>query len=172
MLGSFEPVIATLGILGTLICWFEWHRILQLAEKIFQSKKTILNKVLAFADNVALTFKLDNLDLIRATGLSTLMHFMHIYMYYIIALSLNVDINFSYLCVVVPIVNVASSLPISINGIGVRESLLILLLSQHLSSAGTTIAPETAVLIGILVTFIVTMVSGIGGVLCSMLKRS
>ena len=186
VLGNFEVILAVLGILATLVCWFGGAEILHIVANFLQSKKSghdsgdapanlgnFRDKILSFADDIALTFKLSHLNLAKATLLSVIMHFMHIYMYYIIATSLGVHINFSYLCVIVPVVNVASSLPISINGIGVRESLLILLSAEQVTNAvGTApIAPETAVLTGILFTLIVTLVSGIGGIFCSLVSK-
>jgi uncharacterized membrane protein YbhN (UPF0104 family) len=143
-------ILASVGIFCAVFSWFYLSQILVFLSNFSQKLKD-------FTIGITSTFKLSHLDLLKATVLSVSMHVLHICMYYLLAKSLAVEIPFAYLCVVIPIVNVASSLPISINGIGVRESLLIFLFSE------VQVAPETAALTGVLFTLIVTIVSGLGG---------
>jgi uncharacterized membrane protein YbhN (UPF0104 family) len=153
--GSFENLLAIVGIICTILGWFYCPKIITWA-----CSKISLPQV---PSGIFSTFTLTSPNLLKATALSASMHLLHILMYYLLARSLSIEIPFSYLCIVVPIVNVASSLPISVNGIGVRESLLVLLLSE---SAIVSISTETAFLTGVLFTLIVTIVSGIGGLVC------
>jgi uncharacterized protein (TIRG00374 family) len=163
-------LLAIVGIICTLLGWFYCSKIINVFSNFLchsnrWSHPLIIkycDKLKTIATELTLTFKLTYWDLIKATALSALMHLGHILMYYLLAQSLNMNLPFSYLCIVVPIVNVASSLPISINGLGVRESLLVLLLS---TSQISNVSPELAVLIGVLFTLIVTIISGIGGVI-------
>ncbi|MDR2337922.1 MAG: flippase-like domain-containing protein [Deltaproteobacteria bacterium] len=146
--------LASIGIFCAIFGWFYLSQILVFCSKFSQKLKGIVV-------GLTLTFRLTHLDLLKATVLSVSMHTLHIFIYYLLAKSLGVEVNFSYFCVVVPIVNVASSLPISINGIGIRESLLILLLAE------VQVAAATAALLGVLFTVIVTIISGLGGLVGS-----
>jgi uncharacterized membrane protein YbhN (UPF0104 family) len=150
--------LASIGIVCAIFGWFYLAQILVFFSKFNQKLKDLVVAL-------TLTFRLTHLDLLKTTALSVSMHILHIFMYYLLAQSLGLNIPFLYFCVVVPIVNVASSLPISINGLGVRESLLILLLAE------VQVAAASAALIGVLFTVIVTIVSGLGGLVGYRLMR-
>ena len=61
---------------------------------------------------------------------SFLIKFPHIFAFYFIALSLNINLNLIQSAWLFSIVSVASLLPISFSGLGIREGAVIVLLSQ------------------------------------------
>ena len=77
----------------------------------------------------------------------------------LMAYGLGVSIPWSVLLVVVPFVNIVSSLPISWMGLGVRENAYIFFLTPLFLSS------EQAIAFGALWLLAVTVTSGIGGML-------
>ena len=65
--------------------------------------------------------------LAQITVYSIVFHLSQIFIYALVAHGLGVPIPFSLLLATVPLINIASCLPISINGIGVREGLAVAL---------------------------------------------
>jgi len=56
--------------------------------------------------------------------------FINIFQYYLLALSLNLNISYFFLLSIMPLVNLMDTLPISFSGIGTRDITLIFFLSQ------------------------------------------
>ncbi len=92
-------------------------------------------------------------------GISIIFQFICVIFTYLVALSLGVDLNIFYLFLAIPIIALISMIPISINGIGVRESAYAIFLSQ------IGISTTTAVVISVVGFAITTLVSLTGGVL-------
>lgn len=67
--------------------------------------------------------------LIKAFGISVLIHVVNIFGLYLSLLALDVDAGISFASVVYPVVSVMLLLPISISGIGVRDATLAVLFS-------------------------------------------
>lgn len=95
--------------------------------------------------------------LLKVSAVSVLVHALQIGMHFVIAKDLHTGLSLLFLIAVVPIVNIASSLPFSINGIGVRESLYLLFFVPLGVSA------EVAVAFGAIWLVSVTLVSALGG---------
>ncbi len=96
---------------------------------------------------------------IKATCLSVIVHSAQILMHLVIARDLHTGLSLAFLFAVVPLVNIASSLPISVNGIGVREALYLLFLVPQ------GVSPEVAVAFGAIWLVSVSLVSALGGLL-------
>ena len=111
------------------------------------------------AINAAKAFPAKPKPFLLATFVSCIFHFSQIFVHVMILNELNVHIELPYLLATVPFVNVISSLPISMNGIGVREGLYIFFF------APLGITNETAVAIGLLWLFTVTVISALCGII-------
>ncbi|MBL7662090.1 flippase-like domain-containing protein [bacterium] len=147
-----HPVVIGLTALATLILgWLIGPSILL---KLFPGP----HKLSRLAKSVRQAFPMQLNVVIPATAISALFHLSQIYMVYLIAQKLGAPLSFTYLLATVPVVNVITSLPISINGLGVRESLFLTLFSPM----GTT--NEQCIAIGALWLVAVTVVAAIGGV--------
>ena len=96
--------------------------------------------------------------LLFVSFLSLLFHLTQISLHMLMAYGLGVSIPWGVLLVVVPFVNIVSSLPISWMGLGVRENAYIFFLSPLFLSH------EQAIAFGALWLLSVTVASGIGGI--------
>jgi glycosyltransferase 2 family protein len=72
--------------------------------------------------------------IILITVISVVFHLVQISLHWVMADGIGAHIPWAYLLVVIPFVNIFSSLPIGWNGLGVRESAYIFFLSPHLIS--------------------------------------
>jgi uncharacterized membrane protein YbhN (UPF0104 family) len=109
---------------------------------------------------VAAIFPRDTRTLAVITGLSVIFHVTQILLHAIMATALGCEIPLATLFVVIPLVNIASSLPISWNGLGVRENSYMF----FLTSAPALVTKEQAAAFGAIWLLAVTVTSAIGGI--------
>jgi uncharacterized protein (TIRG00374 family) len=102
-------------------------------------------------------FPRDRSTMIFASFLSLCFHLAQISLHLLMALALNVEIPWLVLLVVVPFVNIVSSLPISWMGLGVRENAYIFFLVPLF------LTREEAVAFGAIWLLAVTVTSAMGG---------
>ncbi len=107
--------------------------------------------------NVAAVFPRRLPALALITLLSVVFHTLQISLHAVMAYGVGATISWATLLVVIPFVNIASSLPISWNGLGVREKSYIFFLAPAIISI------EQAVAFGALWLLAVTTASAIGG---------
>jgi uncharacterized membrane protein YbhN (UPF0104 family) len=114
---------------------------------------------------VAAIFPRDPKTLGIITALSVLFHTVQILLHGAMAVGVGAQIPWATLFIVIPLVNIVSSLPISWNGLGVREKSYI----YFLTAAPAILSTEQAVAFGALWLMAVTITSAIGGIvaLCS-----
>lgn len=98
-------------------------------------------------------------------SVAVLFHLVQISIYYLITLLCGYPVGMEHLFVVIPLVNIASSLPLSWMGLGVRENLLSLLLAPLFLTA------EQAVVLGAIWFIGVTVSSAIGGVVAVLSRK-
>ncbi|MFK7889209.1 MAG: lysylphosphatidylglycerol synthase transmembrane domain-containing protein [Granulosicoccus sp.] len=99
--------------------------------------RAVLSVVLPNKINRALAKLYECLDLYRdrrltlyfSLLLSLIFQLLRVMMVYLLARSLSLDVSFEYLLVVVPIASFAQMIPISIYGVGIRESAMVTLLA-------------------------------------------
>lgn len=94
------------------------------------------------------------------TALSVIFHCTQILLHAVMAHAVGAQIPLATLFVVIPLVNIASSLPISWNGLGVRENSYI----YFLTAAPALVSAEQAAAFGALWLVAVTVTSAIGGI--------
>lgn len=104
-------------------------------------------------------YKSDKKNLFFIYMIALLAQFIVLIYYYVIILSLNLNIPFLYLMIVVPLICILEMLPISINGIGIRECAALFFFTK------VGVAPHLAVLIGLINFLLRTIVSLIGGII-------
>lgn len=88
-------------------------------EKIHLKTREVYKKIHSFGRSRSLFFKL--------VILSMLIQSLRILMHYFVSRSLGVDVSFKYFFFIIPFIAILSSLPISIGGIGIRESVGMIL---------------------------------------------
>ena len=107
------------------------------AAMMSESCRSLLGKLLPTRINLALAKFYECMDLYRDNKgtlvvsfcLSLLFQLFRVVMVYFLARSLSIDVSFTYLIVVVPVALFVQMLPISVYGIGVRESAMVALLA-------------------------------------------
>lgn len=109
---------------------------------------------------VAAIFPRDIGVLSLITAISVVFHCTQILLHAVMANAVGAQIPLATLFVVIPLVNIASSLPISWNGLGVRENSYI----YFLTAAPALVSAEQAAAFGALWLLAVTATSAIGGI--------
>jgi len=102
--------------------------------------------------------------LLATVGLSVIIQFMFAVYFGIVAYALNVAIDVRYFILFLPIISLATALPISIGGLGVREATMVYLF------AGVGVAAEDVVAVGLTAQLIATLFSCWGGLVLLLRK--
>ncbi len=136
--------------LGIVSGWFLGPLIIR---AVLPVENRFRQKVLAISDTFPRKFDV----LFRISAISVAFHLLQITLHSVMAKAVGADIPFHLLLVVIPFVNIVSTLPISWNGLGVRENAYKFFLVPALLS------PEQAVTFGALWLSAVTVASAIGG---------
>lgn len=95
---------------------------------------------------------------VAATGLSVVVQGANVALLWLVGKALGLDVPFAYYVVMVPMVSLLTMLPISVNGIGIREGATIL----FLAAAG--ISEAQAISLSVLWFMVFTMASLLGGI--------
>jgi len=109
-------------------------------------------------------FPRDPKTLIFITAISVVFHLVQISLHAVMAAGMGVAIPFTTLLLVIPFVNIVCSLPISWNGLGVREKAY----TYFLATAPAIVSYEQAVAFGAIWLLAVTVSSAIGGIVAMM----
>lgn len=109
---------------------------------------------------VAAIFPRDLKTIALISAISFVFHCTQILLHSLMASAVHAEIPLSTLFVVIPLVNIASSLPISWNGLGVRENSYM----YFLTAAPALVSAEQATAFGALWLLAVTVTSAVGGI--------
>lgn len=109
-------------------------------------------------------FPRDLKTLIIITGISIIFHLTQISLHAVMAAGMGIHIPFTTLLLVIPFVNIVCSLPISWNGLGVREQAY----TYFLMTTPAIVSYEQAVAFGAIWLLAVTVSSAIGGIVAIM----
>jgi uncharacterized membrane protein YbhN (UPF0104 family) len=96
--------------------------------------------------------------IVQGILLSVIVHLIQVWMHVVMGRALNLTIPFSYCLILYPLVGTFAAIPISLNGIGLREGGYIFLLGL----IGVT--PENGVAFGLLLFTIIALDSLVGGI--------
>lgn len=152
ILGNLAIPFSILAIVSISLAWLFGPKLLT---RIFPAS----HRFGASAISIANAFPKERDTFLRASLISVSFHFVQIFMNLLIAKELAVDVPLGYLFAVVPLINIASAMPISVNGLGIRETGYIFLL------APLGVSNEVAVAFGAIWILVVTLVSSLGGAL-------
>lgn len=137
--------------LGFLFGW----RLLPLLNRFLQRRERPMIKNLLLALE---TYGSTGQILLKAIILSLIVHFLQAWIQILLGRALDLEIPWSYCLILYPLVGIFSALPVSFNGIGLREGGYLFLLRQ------IGISSEKAIAFGLLFFVIVALDSLIGGV--------
>lgn len=105
-------------------------------------------------------FPRDPKTLLVITGISIVFHLTQISLHAVMAAGMGIEIPYTTLLLVIPFVNIVCSLPISWNGLGVRERAY----TYFLTATPAIVSYEQAVAFGAIWLLAVTVSSAIGGI--------
>lgn len=104
--------------------------------------------------------------LMQSMGISLIVQVLAIMVVWLSALAIRLDIPFGVFLIFVPIVNISIMLPISINGVGIRENLYELLFQPLGVAASMSVSIS-------LLSYLAFLIAGLpGGIVYSMYKRA
>ncbi len=142
-------LIATGG--GIAIGWFIAPAIVL---KILPSHSRFRPKV----ETILAAFPRKPLTILKITAISFTFHMVQISLHRVMGLAVGVEIPWSVLLVTIPFVNILGTLPISWNGVGVREK------GYQFVLVPAGVQPEHAIAFGAMWLLAVTVSSAIGGI--------
>lgn len=131
-----------------------------MAFKLIPAKSPFLEKLRALNE----AFPKAPVPLLLASLISVLFHSLQLFNVYLMGKAYGVTIPLEYILVAVPLVNIASTLPISWNGLGVRENGFVYFMAPAI------IAPTQALAFGAIWLVAVTITSALGGVIAFLTK--
>ena len=150
-------VLITLYLLGNLVLFHAWiHRKIssflkkRSLEQIEAKMELVYSGLNAFRGNTR--------SILVALLLSLLIQFITVVVVWVAALSIEIDAPFKIFMIFVPLINLSIMVPLTINGIGLRESLFYLLFSQ------IGLPVETSVSLS-LVTFSIYLLTAMPGLI-------
>jgi uncharacterized membrane protein YbhN (UPF0104 family) len=152
---NLEPglLIALAGVGAVLVAgWFIGPA---LAPKLIPAGNRYRQKI----DLMTRVFPRSSRTIVLISAISACFHCLQISLHGLMAYALGASIGWAVLFAVVPFVNIASSLPISWNGLGVREASYAALLVPR-----GILTSEQALAFGAIWLFAVTCTSAIGGI--------
>lgn len=158
---SLQPFFIWILILFSVGIFGGWFLLPYLVDRFLSGTHALRTKI----ELVTKVISNNRKTLIYITSLSILFHCLQISLHKLIGYSLGLDIPWSYLFVFVPFINIVSTLPISWNGLGVREQAY----AAFFVPAGI-LSVEDAVAFGTLWLIAVTICSAVGGLVAVMTK--
>jgi len=160
-----------LTILSLFSCWVLLFFLLfneKLMEKVtwlikFMLPENVKAKIRGIYTGIN-EFKNHKKILVKVFLLSLITQMLRILVHYVTARSIGVNLNIMYFIIFIPIIALISSLPISIGGIGVRESSAVALFSQIWPVQADIVAFE-------FFAFLIGVISALPGGIIFMLRR-
>ncbi|OVE80432.1 hypothetical protein BVY02_00170 [bacterium J17] len=150
VLGPYAVILACAAVVSLAFAWVWGPKLLV---KIFPLEHKHGRSAVLAAEAFPRKIK----PFLKATLISVFFHFIQISMNYVIARELGAPLSLAYLIATVPLVNAASSLPLSINGLGIRDAMYLFLFMP------VGVSREAAVSFGVIWIVTVTLVSAVGG---------
>lgn len=165
-------IIAKLLIIATVCMFIGWILLLNLhhiIKKMVSVKNKLLQKFIikyeAFSEGLNI-MNYPKHTIRTGFVVSTIGNILTIIALYFVVLSLGLQIGILTLLIVFPLVSVISMIPISLGGIGIRESAFVFLLSDY------SVSTINAVAISVLYFSSIVFLGIIGGIIFSLSKYS
>jgi len=156
---SYWPVFI-LGFLVIATIFFLWREGIDLdflEEKIpFRFGKALIRKISTVLD-ILVQFRSHPWPLLKVIGWGLALQLLFILHYYLLAVSFYLNLPFSFFMVVIPVIFLLSMLPVSINGIGLRENLFVYFFAKM------AVSPEKSLAIAWMAFVMILFYALIGG---------
>jgi uncharacterized membrane protein YbhN (UPF0104 family) len=163
-IGALFSIFVQPAVLGPWVVPGCIATVLALSAMWFLGPKTVVRflpqgRFRTMGERASQAFPTGSASLLRVTWISIVFHSTQIFMHIYMARMLGADLPAAYLFAVVPLINTAASMPLSVQGIGIRESLYMLFFTP----AG--VPHEVCLAFGAMWILTVTLVSAVGGFL-------
>lgn len=158
---TLEPTYVYLMVLCGVGVFAGWFIGPALVRRFLPAEHPLRTKVEA----VLSVFPHQPAKMIHITVIAICFHLLQISLHKYMGLSIGVDIPWAYLLVAIPFVNILSTIPISWNGLGVRENAYVFFLSP------AVLTKEQALALGALWILSVSICSAIGGIFSALSKE-
>jgi len=158
---SYWPilVLSILVIATVIFFWKEGIDLVFLERKIpFKFGKTVVHKISAVLDILA-QFRSHPWPLVKVIGWGLVLQLLFILHYYLLSIAFSLNLPFSFFMVVIPVIFLLSMLPVSINGIGIRENLFVYFFAK------VSVSPEKSLAIAWMAFVMLLFYALIGGVI-------
>ena len=152
------------GFIGIYILFFQARPISQFLHRHAQTKPNLLIRLVEKIFDVFAVYNGKPGVLFSALLLSLLLQINVILHYYLLALSLGIDIPLQAMFIIVPVAIVVMMMPVSINAIGVREAIFVTMFGLYGVSNADALAFAW-------ISFILITVLGIIGGLVFMMRK-
>jgi len=152
----FIILIFTLLVILLFLITFT-KKVYDLAYKLIPFKS--VKDYIARFHNCCYQFRLNKSALIMAILLSLLIQGLFQFVFYLIGKSLGIHINPVYYFILIPIINIASFIPISIGGLGIRDNVAVALFAR-LGVMASKVAAMT-----LLVFALIVFLGFVGGII-------
>jgi len=170
-IGKFKEVsywpIFVLGFLvvGTVIfLWKEGIDLAFLERKIpFRFGKAVVRKISTVLD-ILVQFRSHPWPLLKVILLGLALQLLFVLHYYLLSIAFSLSLPFSFFMVVIPVIFLLSMLPVSINGIGVRENLFAYFFAK------VSVSPEKSLAIAWMAFVMILFYALIGGLIYMLRK--
>lgn len=103
---------------------------------------------------------------VRIGALSLVIQYLQAVMHFFIILALGLTVSLPYVLAFIPLMILISSMPVSVNGLGIREGSLVFFLGR------VGIAPTSALAVGMLSLGMLLLVGAVGGIVFLLEGRS
>jgi uncharacterized protein (TIRG00374 family) len=152
-------------VLGNILIFapgiHQW--ILELMHRIHLAK--MVSKIVAVTNAFQITARHKSI-LIGSIAISLLIQFLYISFVWFISQGLGLNIPFHYFLIFVPIINIITMIPVSLNGIGLREYAFLSLFGAM------NVVPASCIALGLVMSFMITLSSFPGGIVYIIYKNS
>lgn len=164
---QFKMIMIIAAMIGIVVPLFAVFAILHRSEDNQKDhlRSGILAKIMDGLLMVASITKNVNATLL-AIGVSVIFQIFSVLSSYLAARSIGIELDLLSFFFVVPVVTMMAMMPVSINGIGVRESAYVILLTQ------IGVSTEKALLLSLLIYSMVLIASVIGGIMFAITKKA
>jgi uncharacterized protein (TIRG00374 family) len=158
---SYWPVfVLAFLVVGTVVfLWKEGIDLAFLERRIpFRFGKAVVHKISTVLD-ILVQFRSHPWPLLKVILLGLALQLLFILHYFVLSIAFSLDLPFSFFMVVIPVIFLLSMLPVSINGIGVRENLFVYFFAK------VSVSPEKSLAIAWMAFVMILFYALIGGVI-------
>ncbi len=163
---SYWPIFVLVFFVAATVIflWMEGFNLSFLERKIpFKFGKAIIRKIDTVL-GILVQFRSHPWPLVKVILWGLALQLTFILHYYLLSIAFSLHLRFSFFMVVIPVIFLLSMLPVSINGIGVRENLFVYFFAK------ASVSPEKSLALAWMAFVMILVYALIGGVIYMLRK--